>query len=121
MVVLRGLVLLCKQYQRLLCVIFAREQTNLTPAFHLSTDGAQGRRQRQKLAQQQGTRTLLGYPETLFAGSYDDQQQVLRLSSGQSSWHTLVDIAAGIWLTDASRSDVFSHPAAAVPAGGITL
>ncbi|EQA1624956.1 SpvB/TcaC N-terminal domain-containing protein, partial [Enterobacter asburiae] len=63
-------------------------------------------------------------PETLFAGSYDDQQQVLRLSSGQSSWHTLVDIAAGIWLpglADASRSDVSSHPAAAVPAGGITL
>lgn len=63
-------------------------------------------------------------PETLFAGSYDEQQQVLHLELQQSSWHTLADIAAGIWLpglTDASRSDVFSHPADAVPAGGITL
>jgi len=63
-------------------------------------------------------------PETLFASSFDEQQQVLRLSLQQSSWHTLADIAAGIWLpglADASRSDAFSQPATAVPAGGITL
>lgn len=63
-------------------------------------------------------------PETLFAGSYDEQQLVLHLSLVQSSWHTLADIDAGVWLPglpDASRSDVFSHPAAALPAGGITL
>lgn len=63
-------------------------------------------------------------PATLFAGSFDQQQQVLRLTLAQASWHSLVDITSGIWLpglANASRSDAFSHPANAVPAGGITL
>lgn len=62
-------------------------------------------------------------PETLFAGSYDEQQQTLRLTQQQSSWYTLLDSAAGIRVTglaDASRRDVFTHPATAVPPGGLT-
>ena len=63
-------------------------------------------------------------PDTLFAASYDDQQQALRLELQQSSWHTLKDMAEGVWLpglTDATRSDAFTHPATAVPAGGLSL
>ncbi|MBD8109096.1 SpvB/TcaC N-terminal domain-containing protein [Erwinia persicina] len=63
-------------------------------------------------------------PDTLFAASYDDQQQALHLHLQQSSWHTLKDMAEGVWLpglTDATRSDAFTHPATAVPAGGLSL
>ncbi|KND55382.1 putative toxin subunit [Candidatus Paraburkholderia kirkii] len=63
-------------------------------------------------------------PDGLFAASFDEQQQSLRLSLVQSSWHTLTDVAAGVWLpglTDASRSDGFILAGDAVPAGGITL
>lgn len=63
-------------------------------------------------------------PETLFASSYDEQQQTLRLSLWQSTWHSLTDLPAGVWLpglTAASRADVFSLASNAVPAGGLTL
>jgi len=63
-------------------------------------------------------------PEGLFADSFDEQQQKLRLALTQSSWHTLMDISSGVWLpavTDASRSDLFVLEAAKVPATGITL
>lgn len=66
------------------------------------------------------------YPDTLpaplFASSYDEQQQVLRLTLMQQSWHTLSDRGGGIWLTvlpDASRQDIFCHPATDTPVGGL--
>ncbi|RJF53339.1 virulence protein [Serratia inhibens] len=63
-------------------------------------------------------------PEGLFASSFDEQQQILRLVRQQSGWHILSDGAKGIWLPglpDATRSDVFSHAASAVPPGGVTV
>lgn len=63
-------------------------------------------------------------PDTLFAASFDEQQQVLRLALQQSRWHTLADAAAGVWLpglADASRSDAITLTESAVPAGGLTL
>lgn len=63
-------------------------------------------------------------PETLFTSSYDEQQQVLRLTLSQHSWHHLTGLNQGIWLhalANASRNDVFIHPATAVPVGGLTL
>jgi len=59
-------------------------------------------------------------PETLFASSYDDQQQVLRLALNRSRWHHLADSTSGAWvlgLADATRQDVLtgSH------AGGLSL
>lgn len=63
-------------------------------------------------------------PDELFAGSFDEQQTRLLLTMTQSSWHTITDIIPGHWLTglaDATRSDVFTHPATAVPAGGLSL
>ncbi|WP_336769001.1 SpvB/TcaC N-terminal domain-containing protein [Pantoea endophytica] len=63
-------------------------------------------------------------PDTLFADSYDPQQQMLRLTLFQRSWHTLQDDVHGIWragLPDASRSDVFAHAAPAVPPAGLSL
>ncbi|AZC51706.1 Putative toxin subunit [Pseudomonas chlororaphis subsp. piscium] len=63
-------------------------------------------------------------PETLFAASFDEQQQTLRLVRQQSSWHTLSDTGKGIWLpglADGTRSDVFNHAASAIPADGVTL
>lgn len=63
-------------------------------------------------------------PDTLFAASFDDQQQALRLQLQQSSWHTLKDMAEGAWLpglADATRSDAYTHSATAVPAGGLSL
>lgn len=63
-------------------------------------------------------------PDGLFASSFDEQQQSLRLALMQSSWHTLTDMAAGVWLpglADASRSDVFALPADSAPTGGLTL
>lgn len=63
-------------------------------------------------------------PDTLFASSYDDQQQLLRLGLQQNRWQSFVDNIAGSWLpglADATRSDVFIHPATAVPKDGLTL
>lgn len=62
-------------------------------------------------------------PETLFASSYDDQQQFLRLTLQQNSWYTLQDIAAGIWMPGVpymTRSDAYTHPSSAVPSAGVT-
>lgn len=62
-------------------------------------------------------------PDTLLAASYDDQQ-LLRLSQKQNSWHSLTDGEKAIWLMgllDGSRTDVFAYPPAAVPVGGFTL
>ncbi|WP_217480776.1 SpvB/TcaC N-terminal domain-containing protein [Enterobacter chuandaensis] len=59
-------------------------------------------------------------PDSLYHSSYDDQQQALRLTLVQQSWHALSDRDAGIWLTglpDTSRQDVFTHPGADVPSG----
>jgi hypothetical protein len=64
-----------------------------------------------------------GLPESLFAGSYDAQQQTLRLVQQQGSVHHLTSLADGIWLPGipaASRYDVFTYPANAVPAQGLT-
>ncbi|ADP11163.1 Insecticidal toxin complex protein [Erwinia sp. Ejp617] len=63
-------------------------------------------------------------PLTLFASSYDPQQQELRLVLQQSRWHTLSDSATGVWLaglSDATRSDIFTYSATSVPAQGLTL
>ncbi|WP_145522077.1 SpvB/TcaC N-terminal domain-containing protein [Yersinia ruckeri] len=63
-------------------------------------------------------------PDTLFADSYDEQQQKLRFTLTQYSMHTLLDISEGIWLPSlpgAIREDVFEHPASSVPAEGLTL
>lgn len=63
-------------------------------------------------------------PDGLFAASFDEQQQSLRLTLQQTRWHTLTDVAAGVWLTglaDASRSDTITLTESAVPVGGLTL
>lgn len=63
-------------------------------------------------------------PETLFDSSYDEQQQVLRLSLTRSSWHHLVDSPSDVWMTglpDAIRQDMLTGNAAEVPAGGLSL
>ncbi|WP_380177520.1 SpvB/TcaC N-terminal domain-containing protein [Kalamiella sp. sgz302252] len=63
-------------------------------------------------------------PETLFASSYDPQQQLLRLTLQQSSWHHLTNLTAHRWLpglANAVRSDIFTHSASAVPSGGVSL
>ncbi|MBD8170346.1 SpvB/TcaC N-terminal domain-containing protein, partial [Erwinia persicina] len=63
-------------------------------------------------------------PDGLYAASFDEQQQSLRLTLQQSRWHTLADVAAGVWLpglADASRSDAITLTESAVPAGGLTL
>lgn len=63
-------------------------------------------------------------PGTLFTGSYDVQQQVLRLTLMQQSWHTLSDRMSGIWMTGlpgASRQDVFTQPGAGTPETGLNV
>lgn len=63
-------------------------------------------------------------PATLFASSYDNQQQVLRLTLSQSNWHDLTHLEAGEWLLglpDASRHDVLTFSADQVPADGLTI
>lgn len=63
-------------------------------------------------------------PETLFASSYDEQQQLLRLERVQARRHCLASSEAGIWLPglmDATRRDIFTWPADVVPAGGLSL
>lgn len=63
-------------------------------------------------------------PTSLFASSYDAQQQVLRLTLQQKQWHRLQDLAQGIWLPsipNAERSDIFNHDASAITEEGITL
>lgn len=50
-------------------------------------------------------------PETLFASSYDEQQQFLRLSLIRNAWHSLFEPAVGIWITglaDTARNDIFT-------------
>lgn len=63
-------------------------------------------------------------PETLFASSYDEQQQVLRLTLNQSSWHHLEAADAGRRVTglpNAIRQDVLTGAAGDVPAEGLSL
>ncbi|HCU0429606.1 TPA: virulence protein [Serratia marcescens] len=63
-------------------------------------------------------------PETLFASSYADQQQELRLSLTRSDWHHLVDILSGVWVTalpNATRQDILTGSIHAVPAAGLNL
>lgn len=63
-------------------------------------------------------------PDTLFSSTYDNQQQVLRLTLSQNSWHQLEQSYHGIWqlgIANASRSDIYQHTASAVPDSGLTL
>ncbi|MBP2170905.1 hypothetical protein J2125_004097 [Erwinia toletana] len=63
-------------------------------------------------------------PASLFADSYDDQQQWLRLQLQQSSQHHLSNLPNGIWrlgLADRSRGDIYTYAASSVPTGGLTL
>lgn len=63
-------------------------------------------------------------PDSLFNSSFDEQQQALRLELVQNSWHNLLDTTGGIRLPGlpaGTRGDMFSHPASAVPDGGVTL
>ena len=63
-------------------------------------------------------------PDGLFAASFDEQQKSLRLTLQQTRWHTLTDVATGVWLlglADASRSDAITLTESTVPAGGLTL
>ncbi|MHA1067225.1 SpvB/TcaC N-terminal domain-containing protein, partial [Enterobacter ludwigii] len=63
-------------------------------------------------------------PATLFESSYDEQQNKLRLTVEKTGWHTLRNKDDGVWMpgvASCSRSDVFIHPAAAVPVGGLSL
>ncbi|EEJ8283268.1 virulence protein [Salmonella enterica] len=68
------------------------------------------------------------YPDTLpaelFAASFDEQQQSLRLTLQQFRWHNLKDMTAGVWLpglADASRSDIITLTENDVPVGGLSL
>lgn len=61
-------------------------------------------------------------PETLFASSYDDQQQQLVVTISQNSWHTLSDSDEGIWLIgliDTVQTDVYLYPSTSVPTTGL--
>lgn len=63
-------------------------------------------------------------PDGLFAASFDDQQQSMHLTLQQFRWHTLSDVASGVWksgVPDASRSDAIISTESDVPAGGLTL
>lgn len=63
-------------------------------------------------------------PETLFASSYDSQQQVLRLTLSRNSWHNLASLEAGEWLLglpDASRHDALTFNDDKVPDKGFTI
>ncbi|VFS15010.1 Mono(ADP-ribosyl)transferase SpvB [Enterobacter cancerogenus] len=63
-------------------------------------------------------------PGTLFASSYDEQQQILRLSLTRNAWHTVFEPDSGIWITglaDATRSDIFTLAEITVPAEGFML
>lgn len=62
-------------------------------------------------------------PESLFTSSYDEQQRTLRLVQQQGCAYHLTSLADGVWLPGipaASRDDVFTYPADAVPAQGLT-
>lgn len=63
-------------------------------------------------------------PESLFESSYDEQQQILRLTLQQNQRHRLLDMEQGIWLLGLAkdqRSDIFNHDASAITDQGITL
>ncbi|QHM72688.1 SpvB/TcaC N-terminal domain-containing protein [Mixta intestinalis] len=63
-------------------------------------------------------------PDTLFASSYDEQQQILRLALTRNTWHSLFEPASGIWITglaDAARNDEVTLAEIAVPAKGFML
>lgn len=62
-------------------------------------------------------------PDGLFAASFDEQQQSLRLTLQQTSWHTLTNAASSIWMTvlaGCTRNDIFTSTDK-VPDGGLTL
>ncbi|HDT4319726.1 TPA: virulence protein [Klebsiella aerogenes] len=61
-------------------------------------------------------------PTSLFEDSYDDQQQSVRLTVQQNSWHHLTGTDS--WrtgLADYTCSDVYVHDDSQVPPGGFTL
>ncbi|TPG61558.1 SpvB/TcaC N-terminal domain-containing protein [Ewingella americana] len=61
-------------------------------------------------------------PATLFASSYDEQQQLLRLTQQQASWHHLTE--GENWhlgLPYQQRSNLFTYPASNVPTKGLSL
>jgi hypothetical protein len=62
------------------------------------------------------------FPPTLFASSYDEQQQMLRLTRERNRYYRLID--DNVWLpglADVSRQDANEHPAGTVPDKGLTL
>lgn len=66
------------------------------------------------------------YPDTLpvslFDDSYDDQQQPVRLTVQQNSWHHLTNPDSWrLGLAEYRCSDVYVHDGSLVPAGGFTL
>ncbi|HCR1077237.1 TPA: virulence protein [Enterobacter cloacae] len=62
------------------------------------------------------------FPDSLFASSYDEQQQILHVTLRQNSWHHLTDNSIRVLgLLSSSRSDIFTHPADVVPAEGLTF
>ncbi|MTH48114.1 SpvB/TcaC N-terminal domain-containing protein [Intestinirhabdus alba] len=63
-------------------------------------------------------------PGTLFASSYDEQQQILRLALTRNAWHSVFEPDRGIWikgLPDAARNDIFTQPNITGPAKGFVL
>lgn len=61
-------------------------------------------------------------PVTSIASSYDDQQQVLRLTEQQQSyWHLTDDTAWQLGLPDASRQNVLTFADSQVPAEGLSF
>lgn len=61
-------------------------------------------------------------PDTLFASSYDDQQQQLVVTCQKSTWYYLEDMAAGVWicgLSDMVVNNVYLYSSS--PQAGITL
>lgn len=63
-------------------------------------------------------------PETLFAGSYDEQQENLYLLLSQSSWYHLDNLPKGEWITalpDKTRSDIFTVESGKIPSGEMSL
>ncbi|WP_425275014.1 toxin TcdB middle/C-terminal domain-containing protein [Xenorhabdus ishibashii] len=61
-------------------------------------------------------------PDTLFSSSYDEQQQVLRLTQQRQTWHHLTDNTEFILgIQDISRSDGWEYGTNSVPQKGLSL
>ncbi|OTA14566.1 hypothetical protein Xvie_03595 [Xenorhabdus vietnamensis] len=61
-------------------------------------------------------------PDTLFASSYDEQQQILHLTRQRQRWHHLTgDDCFLLKLPDITRNDIWEYEADQTPEQGITL